>query len=955
MAVVAALGLGGCVVNPVPTPEKTSENQAGGGTGFGQDTLGSLDSGASLDSGGFDKTDVSMLDSSTADASSADSATGADVTSDSGGDTTLPGWICDLPGEPGCPCQQDNTCASGHCIATPNQGMICTAECKAGCPSGYGCIAQGSTDLIYLCMPKWPVLCNPCDADVDCAAVGSQKALCVDRGALGRFCGAGCLSDADCPAGNTCQQATSISGKTAQQCLPAPGVDGPTDCSCSAAAVTAELGTTCIAQAKDSSGIALGQCSGVRQCGKDGLTKCTAVIGLELCNGKDDDCDGQTDEAACDDGNPCTTDGCDAAALACGHTATTGSCDADGNACTVGDECQDGKCAAGPVKKCDDGNPCTLDSCAMASGCTAVDDNGVGCDDGDGCSVGDTCKAGQCVPGKPKLCPTGKLCQVVQCDSGSGQCKSTAQPDGASCDDGTACTQADTCATGACSAKALDCNDNNVCTQDTCDPVTGCAHTAAKAPCNDGNACSGPDVCSGGQCTGLPLSATACDDNNPCTNDLCDPKSGCVAAANQAACQDGNPCTQGDTCKDKQCVAGTSTCQCQKDSDCAEDGNLCNGVPFCDKSTANFACKTNPATVVKCDTTADSLCAVNSCAPLTGKCAPVAAIDGKPCDADGSLCTDKDSCSGGKCLPGAILGCDDGNPCTADACDPKAGCTHTNTSAACDADGSQCTDKDSCSGGKCLAGALLNCDDANPCTIDSCAPAKGCQHNPETDGTECGTYKGCKAGVCEQLPYCGDKVVNGIEQCDDGNQVSGDGCSATCNFDKIGPPKQGDIVISEVMVAPSIQTDEWVEVLNISDHAVDLNGLYFGDLQFYIVLTKSGGFIVQPGQYVVISAMAKPAGVSTFVPDYVYGYSSGSIAFANDSDEACISFDKDCKTGIVARVPFAQQSGGASYQLSADKLTYAAMKLGTSWCKGSVPFGTKGDLATPGKLNSLCK
>ncbi len=54
--------------------------------------------------------------------------------------------------------------------------------------------------------------------------------------------------------------------------------------------------------------------------------------------------------------------------------------------------------------------------------------------------------------------------------------------------------------------------------------------------------------------------------------------------------------------------------------------------------------------------------------------------------------------------------CDDGNPCTNDACDAASGsCSHTfNDGAACD-DGDACTTGDSCSGGVC-AGTIVTCD-----------------------------------------------------------------------------------------------------------------------------------------------------------------------------------------------------------------------------------------------------
>jgi hypothetical protein len=43
---------------------------------------------------------------------------------------------------------------------------------------------------------------------------------------------------------------------------------------------------------------------------------------------------------------------------------------------------------------------------------------------------------------------------------------------------------------------------------------------------------------------------------------------------------------------------------------------------------------------------------------------------------DGNACTSSDACGAGICQSGASLDCDDLNPCTADACDEFAGCTH---------------------------------------------------------------------------------------------------------------------------------------------------------------------------------------------------------------------------------------------------------------------------------------
>jgi hypothetical protein len=72
--------------------------------------------------------------------------------------------------------------------------------------------------------------------------------------------------------------------------------------------------------------------------------------------------------------------------------------------------------------------------------------------------------------------------------------------------------------------------------------------------------------------------------------------------------------------------------------------------------------------------------------------------------------------------------CNDGNACTADSCNPATGCVFAPTSGAC-SDGNACTSGDFCSSGGCQPGTPLNCDDADPCTTDSCGATSGaCSH-----------------------------------------------------------------------------------------------------------------------------------------------------------------------------------------------------------------------------------
>jgi hypothetical protein len=72
----------------------------------------------------------------------------------------------------------------------------------------------------------------------------------------------------------------------------------------------------------------------------------------------------------------------------------------------------------------------------------------------------------------------------------------------------------------------VSCNDANVCTTDTCDEMTGCAHLNNTLPCDDGNACTTSDTCSNGTC--VSGAALNCDDGDICTADACDPATGCT-------------------------------------------------------------------------------------------------------------------------------------------------------------------------------------------------------------------------------------------------------------------------------------------------------------------------------------------------------------------------------------------------------------------------------------------
>jgi hypothetical protein len=117
----------------------------------------------------------------------------------------------------------------------------------------------------------------------------------------------------------------------------------------------------------------------------------------ELCDGIDNNCDGQTDE--------------NGAAL----------CD-DTFACTI-DSCHEGKCVNTPSNMvCYDGNPCTTDLCdpwnnqCDPAGCVYIDANGIECDDGSLATSNDTCQDGICSGTPCTDSDSDGICDIYESD-----------------------------------------------------------------------------------------------------------------------------------------------------------------------------------------------------------------------------------------------------------------------------------------------------------------------------------------------------------------------------------------------------------------------------------------------------------------------------------------------------------------------------------------------------------
>jgi hypothetical protein len=336
------------------------------------------------------------------------------------------------------------------------------------------------------------------------------------------------------------------------------------------------------------------------------------------------------------------------------------------------------------------------------------------------CSVGEVCLAAVgCIDEPPSTCATDAECASDNACAAVWRC----EPE-----------------FGCAFVSALDCDDADACTIDSCDGATGCVH---EPPDVDGDgfvdaACDGED-CGDSDDTVSPSAPELCGDGID---------QDCDRNVDEGCCEAGLPCTTS--------CSTTGMTSCMPDGSpgpCVPPAELCNGIDDdCDGMRDEACCVAGSPCTTTCGSTGTTACAPDG----TASCVPPAEI-----------CNDRDD--------DCDMSIDDGFACrvgTSTACTTACGSTGTRACLpGCSLDGTCAPPAEICNGvdDDCDS----TCDDGFTCCAGS---SRACSTFGFFAGTALcrGDCSGFDTSTCSN---CGNGTRNMGEQCD-GVDLGGATCTS---------------------------------------------------------------------------------------------------------------------------------------------------------------------------------
>ncbi len=213
---------------------------------------------------------------------------------------------------------------------------------------------------------------------------------------------------------------------------------------------------------------------------------------------------------------------------------------------------------------------------------------------------------------------------------------------------------------------------------------------------------------------------------------------------------------------------------------------------------------------------------------------------------------------------------------------------------------------------------------------------------------------GLPESPCQDVA-CGDGVLQAWEACDDGNTLSGDGCSRGCRVESFSP---GAVVLTEFHYAPVAagSAGEFVELYNPGTKPIDIAGWTLTDERNdrVRILPEGGVLEIPPRGYVVLARSGDPTRNGGILPHWIYG---DRFVLGAPQDRIVLSWN-----GIVIdRVDYQigsddwLESKGRSLALDGTCLDDELNDYGAFWCPTPEHLRLPGgDAATPGAPNPPC-
>jgi hypothetical protein len=239
-----------------------------------------------------------------------------------------------------------------------------------------------------------------------------------------------------------------------------------------------------------------------------------------------------------------------------------------------------------------------------------------------------------------------------------------------------------------------------------------------------------------------------------------------------------------------------------------------------------------------------------------------------------------------------------------------------------------------------------NCGSIDPCSPNPCTNPP----EPTCTGTE-RTYPTLSPGTCS---------VNGtLAECDYGLEVedcadSGLDCENGQCVSTDPTPEPGDLLITEIMRDPETLSDydaEWFEILNISGHSLDLQGMTVRDAGSNTFTLPTGSpLLVADGQYFVMGRNGDQGTNGGVTIDYVYG---SQMMLGNGEDEIILEHTSQLIDAVYFDDTQFPHTAGASMTLDASHFNTADNDTGANWCNGTTVYTTDNH-GTPGAENDPC-